>query len=76
VANTGVIAAPDVVDQQVETATLAPDPVEHRTHLIVVTMVAAHGDAFAAETIDLCRRLPDGAGLGKARFLRRLSGGI
>src|SRR5205823_8979285 len=43
-----LIAAPRVVDEQIEAALVAPDPVEERLDLRVVRVVAADSDAGAA----------------------------
>ncbi len=47
-----VLAAPDVVDQDVEAALLGVDPVDERLHLRRVQMVGGHGDAPAARLGD------------------------
>src|SRR5579883_1286319 len=56
------VAAPDVVDEDVQWPMVRRDPREERLHLVVITMVAAHRDALAAELLDILYGLMDGAG--------------
>src|SRR5262249_338170 len=56
------VPAPDVVDQQVQTALLFPNPVEQGLDLPVVGVVAADRDAGAAPLAHQGGRLLDGAG--------------
>jgi len=57
-----LVAAPDVVDQDVESALLPLDSLEDGLHLRIVAVVAADRDALPAEIGHLLRRLVDRAG--------------
>ena len=54
------LAAPDVVDEQVDVAVVVPDPLGQARHLVGVEMVDSHGDSRATEVGDDVRRLLDG----------------
>src|SRR4029453_18253260 len=57
-----LVAAPGVVDEQIETALLGADPPEQRLDLGVVRMVTANGDAGTAAGGELLGRVVDRAG--------------
>jgi hypothetical protein len=57
-----LVAAPRVVDEQVEPAVVVADPLEQRLDLRVVRVVAANGDACAAARGQLLRGVVDRAG--------------
>ncbi len=56
------VAAPDVVDQDVEAALLVAHPLEERAHLVLPRVVHPGVDAVAAVRGDELRRLFDGLG--------------
>src|SRR4029453_14788693 len=57
-----LVAAPGVVDEQIEAAVLRADPLEQRLDLGAVRGVAANGDAHAPAGGQLLSRVVDRAG--------------
>ena len=52
-----LVAAPDVVHQDIQPSLLGPDAVKQRPHLVVVGVVTGHGDPLAARLRDGCSDL-------------------
>ncbi len=70
-----LVAAPHVVDQNIQPVSRRADALINRFHLPVVPVIASDGDAFSPQPRDLIRRLVDrpGKGYGGPAFFHRPS---